>query len=796
MAFWDAVFTKKDTKKKHQVLMQVTDIFDKEIAPGLQQQAPVLEIAQIWERLLRKFSIGWTASLLYAKIASLDTQTMLYLGDVMAAMKDFNLLEIFLQHCSVQNQQDRIFILLGRLLHHARKKTPFPPSLIHHILALVENALGSKAQSAIWQIVERKFPRPIQDIAYIRGTITIPLFPHLLKWVVKRSPEVRQAAITAMVNVMEHDEKVIPVLVKALKDPKSQVCKTAAHALTKIGPKTIPFIQPLFHQASSRVKISMIWTLGHFQEHVLPMVPDFLAVLLHEQDPKLQKLIEWALIHIGKNVVGLLLSYVKTNASIEHLVLSCLHVIQELKPNLEPELLVFLQPLIQHPNPSIRAGAIGAMGDAGCLSKQILLHALADSMSEVQAAAIRGSSCMPGPVPEAIPLLVNLAQAGNDELRCLAIAALGQMKNVEPNVISILKLCLRDPKLPIQNAAIQALGKLAAQVPDLLQLLIEHYQNNIPEEIFLSIISIIAKIGMGKDLSLTFLLKALQRAEPTIQLAGLVAIEQMGIFAQSSIPAILNFLGSSDPEILSQAIQTLVSIGHTSSNLLLQLAVDATTEIRLALTQTLIKIGTPAIPELIHALTGNSSEKRRVAVDVLGNLGELAMPALLNLMDYEDFWVRKAIARALEKNGRIAIPYLLQILQQPNDPMVLAMALEVLKKMKQKALPILLPLMSDPNPRLSQLAIQAIKQVGPEYQEIIPEILQLTKHQNPMIRRAAIWCLERIQVPSPEIIAALQAVYQSDPDAQVREGAGQTLEALFTLADSGTQEMSHKTLQE
>ncbi len=829
MAFWNAFLNKKNGRQKHQILCEVNDIFDKKLLPAI-QTGQISEIQQLLIKL-SNFPLKTIASTIHAKIVALDTPTILEFAKMISKIPDEKFVANIFSHIAITNPQDRIWIWIGELLLQHRRHPFLGKEILHTIWDVMQNVLGLKVKSAIASLLHGKKPKDPKDLAYIRGTITIPLFRFFVRLVLHHNPEVRRYTMLMLYNVQEHDSKIIPILAKALQDPKAEVCKAAAHALSKIGPKSLPWLRKILVASSSRVQISIVWILGNWPKESLEILPELIDCL-NTNDDKLYKSLEWALSNMGDSVIPLLIKKIQEEK--EPIFLSNLvKVFGFLKPTLTPEIDLLLRKLAEHPSILVRSAAFVAISRIGIDAKYLWLNGLEDKDENICIASLQALYQYIYPVPEALHRIFFLAQSDNPEIREAVVRLLGKINrekydlqnDVAPqndiingesgaktqkifseaqniDIAAILIQFLDDENPNVQKAAMIALSTEQNHAKKIVPKIIDIAKKYSTEEIQLTVLATLKELGRAaENVDFDWVLEML-KIPGQVQLATLGFLVQLKELSSPAIPHLLPLLLEKDVKTLSKVSDVFVAIGPNCSRHLVTLGTKVPVEIRFLITKILIRMGPELIPEMIQMLVGSSANRRRIAVDVLGGLGEAAIPKLVSLMDCDDFWVRRAIARSLEKNGRAAATYLLRMLQEQSnsnmsyiDPELLSMAIEVLKKMKQKALPLLLPFVSDKNTRLSQLTIQALKMVNPDYQNCIPDILPFLEHSNSLVRRAVLWCLEKIENTSPEILSLLEKVQEMDSDPEVRAIAKQSLSTLISIKESGPAQQ-HSQMQD
>jgi len=172
------------------------------------------------------------------------------------------------------------------------------------------------------------------------------------------------------------------------------------------------------------------------------------------------------------------------------------------------------------------------------------------------------------------------------------------------------------------------------------------------------------------------------------------------------------------------------------------------------------------LPDLIHALRSATVADRLKAAKDLGRLGWLArdaMPALVAVLADADPKVREAAAQAVGQMGPEALPTLSSMLGH-QDKYVRRHAVWAMGKLGPLARPALADLcesLRDPDPRTASGAAQALGQMGTDGAEAIPSLTEAMRGTNIVLCRLASKALSQIGSPAlPTLIAHLQ---HSDP---------------------------------
>lgn len=172
------------------------------------------------------------------------------------------------------------------------------------------------------------------------------------------------------------------------------------------------------------------------------------------------------------------------------------------------------------------------------------------------------------------------------------------------------------------------------------------------------------------------------------------------------------------------------------------------------------------LPELIHALRSEVVLSRLKAAKDLGRLGWLAreaLPSLVAVLADADPKVREAAAQAIGQMGPEALPALSGMLGH-QDKYVRRHAVWAMGKLgplARPALPDLCEALRDNDPRTASGAAQALGQMGTDGADAIPALTEAMRGTNIVLCRLAAKALSQIGPPAlPTLIAHLQ---HSDP---------------------------------
>jgi HEAT repeat protein len=273
-------------------------------------------------------------------------------------------------------------------------------------------------------------------------------------------------------------------------------------------------------------------------------------------------------------------------------------------------------------------------------------------------------------------------------------------------------------------------------------------------------------------------IEILQHGSPS---ARREAIDSLGRFGKSALPALIEVLHDSAPEVRASAVTVIGRMDpkpHEAIPELTRLLKDENEKVRQMAAWSLGLIQPRAnsvLQGLISALSDPSRDTRTSAASSIGRLGppaKEAVPALLQALQDSDNVVRSASARALGQIGQEpdrVVPALVRALGD-QGPYVAEAARHALSAFGGASLPPLIKLFAHENPKVRREAISATGELGKAASGAVPRLAEMLKDPDRNVRIATLRALSMIQPPE-EAIGPIIAQALSDPDAQVRHQA-------------------------
>jgi RNA polymerase sigma factor (sigma-70 family) len=250
-----------------------------------------------------------------------------------------------------------------------------------------------------------------------------------------RDPEYRKKAIDALTAIGTEDKRVLPVLIKALKD--RYISREAAHALGNIGKDAVPALLPLLKGKDNELREMAALALSDIGPEAKETIPALIECLEDED----QILRGWAAAALGRMAP-------ESKAAIPPLIklldkddlgrgrgMSMSTTIDALS-RFREQAVPALSEALKDPSEKIRAGAAGCLAMIGKPAKGAvpgLILALRDKHPLVQETAHLALIAIED---DAVPALVEAMKDKDPEIRAATAMVLGQMASPHMGPIS------------------------------------------------------------------------------------------------------------------------------------------------------------------------------------------------------------------------------------------------------------------------------------------------------------------------------------------------------------------------
>jgi HEAT repeat protein len=372
-----------------------------------------------------------------------------------------------------------------------------------------------------------------------------------------------------------------------------------------------------------------------------------------------------------------------------------------------------------------------------------------------------------------IPVLARHLRDPNDNVRAVAVAALGRLDALAalPRLVQLAN----DPNEWVRQALAEALGELGCEANQLLRKKTKRGRGTMSGRRWLGWLR--RRRGRGPvELAVETLRAALGDTSPAVRSQAVTSLGRIGPAAAPAAPDLIRLLRDGDEAICCRAAESLGRLGAAGTDTvtsLSELLQDASAAVQQAAARALGALkakATPAVPSLIPLLQDASPQVRQTAAEAISRIGtvpEEAAPELLEGLSHEDNVVR---ARTVEALGTIGTPAadtvlaLVQALEDPND-LVRAKTAEALGKIgpaAAEAVPSLVRALEDADNLVRARAAVALGEMGAAAGPAVPALTAALGHSNPLVRGQAAHALGRIGTAARSALAALEQTAHDD----------------------------------
>jgi HEAT repeat protein len=616
--------------------------------------------------------------------------------------------------------------------------------------------------------------------------------------------KIRKSAIASLLG-FDQDEKVIPLLIRALDGENPKRRAGAGEALICFGRRSVYPMLTMMNQFGKQVKKSIIDLLAEISD---PRATPALLATLNDENEDVQVAAIEALgkIRDDRALEPLIEALRRDHPLVAFSAVKALERIGNPRA-VEPLIKVLSKPILQR----VALEALGRMGDLKALHF-IVSHLQGGTRRSVRDSALKALTALESGQPQVSSILIvtKLREAYSKDLFGYLIGALdnpdgevrdgairvlgwlGETKAISSllphlagdhrqEVIGALVNMKRDAVGPltaelvrqgptIREGVAEVLGKIGDQkgTPFLIRLLSD--DNGHVRQ------SAAVALGRIKDpVAIRPLLSLLGDPYPNVQGAAAGALAQIG--GRTLLPSLLPLLRSEKPSVRCNAVKVLGRFGEQDAIPLIAalLNEDPISEVRKAAVEALGYFGREADSFLLAALRESGSEVRIAALKALGrrNVEDLASH-LQPFLEEKEVAVRAAAIRALaQAEGDQVRGWLIQMVNDPVGAVRIA-AMQVLCELKDPALtPIFFAQLTVGDIEVRKAAILALGKNGDLAGS--GSIRSLLEDSGWLIRSAAARASGTLR--DPRAIPRLAELADSDPDPLVRESA------LFALAE-------------
>ncbi|QDU95917.1 HEAT repeat domain-containing protein [Lignipirellula cremea] len=506
-------------------------------------------------------------------------------------------------------------------------------------------------------------------------------------------------------------------------------------------------------------------SLGSLGQGVSATAVPALTVSLTDDDAKVRAYSAYALGEMGEAARPAAPELVKQAIDGDPLVRRAVFgALRRIKPGLDVTIPLFTKVLAEA-DPAAVMPVLQTLADGGPEAVPALREALKNEKAAYWATLVLADL---GPVAApAVPELVALLEDKEPVVRLQAILALGKIgpeaKAACPGLVKALE---NDKWESVQYAATYALATIGDK--DSCEAAIR--QAGLHGDDFQAVASAWALVQLNpnneelKKKAVKLLVQALKNSNSHVRRAAARALFEIKASGEMIGPAIISALEDADPEVVSNAVRSIVALGPSIVD-----QVDEGLEndkLRMMTARILYRLGpdaADAVPELIEALEAAGDDKedndfREVAQFALGRIGAASAPAvevLVDSLDSDDPEVQGSAIFALAKIGpgaQAALPALKEKLNSENrrEKLLSAWAIMKIQTSDRKllaplAMPFLVEALTSDHEFVRIEAAKALGELGPLAATAVPALEEAATDSSSDVREAAAAAVAQIK---------------------------------------------------
>jgi HEAT repeat protein len=311
-----------------------------------------------------------------------------------------------------------------------------------------------------------------------------------------------------------------------------------------------------------------------------------------------------------------------------------------------------LAPLLRDKDPAARSSGLTALERLGTPALPVLARSIGSRYEDVRRAALNALVKSNGVgAEEALPTLLAMLSAKEDQTREEAATVLGKLRTAARTAIGPLSRALEDPNVTVRTRAAEALGQIGkAAVPALTKAL-----KNGNDEVRGLASQALADVGSGYQSAVPDLIAIVADKEaslPTRRRAA-HALAKVGGGGKAAVKPLIDALNEKDDDLRHCASDALAAIGEPALPALIEALQSVNPKVGQFVREGLRRMGKPAVPALMEAIkTSQIAHVRSGAIGVLRDLGPAArdaVPVLKEALQDSDATVRASAKVALEQ---------------------------------------------------------------------------------------------------------------------------------------------------
>lgn len=548
--------------------------------------------------------------------------------------------------------------------------------------------------------------------------------------------DLRRVALLSLATMKSQARPALPGILELLKDEEEEVRAAAARALANIRRDPtlcVPALLEATRDKSTEVRGTAIIALSQFEFGSAPAIPEFIKILGNKDEPK-------------------------------EIHQAALAALTELRLAAAPALAAIV-PYLDHKDKDLKARAILALAHLGPTAKKELpkiLPLFQDPDKTMRRGAIQIIGNLRGDGVEGVPMLLEAMKSRDATTRCEAAFALWKV-NHDPKALEVFRKALKHEDDDIRQLALSALGQIGPAARSTLPAVKESLRDDVEA------VRANAAVTLGhldnSQATIKTLIDLLRDDAVEVRLGAALALAQIGPPARAAVPQLEEALR--DPRMQDPILRLLGEIGPAAA---------------------------AAVPTLLGLLKKKDNQVNLLAARTLGLIGpeaKSAVPRIMELVKEEESDdVRITLMDALARIGPNAKESLELVRGQlkSGDSMVRVQAAETLWKVGKEpgVVAILGAALKDPERRVRSEATWVLGTIGPDAKEVVGAIEPLLKDADPQVRLCAAYALWKIakesKASSSTFALALPHVPLERYTFQFREEIARTLMA-FAAAD-------------
>lgn len=610
--------------------------------------------------------------------------------------------------------------------------------------------------------------------SYALGSIGAASLPTIRELLEHRDSHVRSGAAKAANWIGVNAESVSDLLTTNLGDDEEEVRKESAEALASIGQSSVPELEAALTHEREGVRIAAAHGLELLEPPAAGSADKIAAALAGESDTNAQRQFVHSLSRLdypADKLLPLLLARIdSTDEGVQQEVFNALILMDDPAHTSVPALSVLLDAANEGQTKTaiellaaIGPDAGGAVEDLVALRSNVNLpiqQSIDNALVEIGEAAVQplvkvmnehandrdhwsvdclrsiGAAAVPRLIADlksndaaqqknavrmlayigdaaepAIPELTGLVQTGPQELRDLALEALGAAGASADIVVPAATAALNSQSVARRRSGALALAEIGNESRPALNELIKAL-NDTDDLVKIRTARAIGSMTPPPDNAVQPLTSALKESNSDVQKEIVQVFGGMNETAKPAVPAMVSLLDGAEPELQVEIVKALGNLGPNAKD---------------------------ALGEIEKGLTSHSAESRTTALNAFTKIEDNTdrkLDVLTKALDDEELSVRLSALEALGELGRAATPAADKIYDLTEREDERELAFGVLAGMRLRNIPLLVRALGNPDPYVREYAADRLGDLGGESKDALPALKRLLEtEQNDRVRR-------------------------------------------------------------